>query len=292
MKLLSTVLSSLRAGILLILLFLSASVQAQLRGDSFAEAKAKGSATVTFSYIETPGFAMNQAGKVSGFCVEIMNEFAKWLQKEEGIVLNPVYFDKDSKDFAKFMNSIKGSSGGVFGLGNITITEERKNSYNFSPPFITNVAILMTNKSVPNLNSLEDIASGFSGMTLVAVRGTLNERRLLALSEKYYPGVNVKYVASIPEALQEVAHNEKAFTELDFTYYLEALSKRMPVKRHPVGDEDSEKFGIIMPKNSDWAPVMARFMNSGFVGSTEYRKLIVDHMGPHALKLLDAVSNN
>ena len=291
MKLLSISLGYLKASTLLILLFLSAGTQAQqLKGDSFAEAKAKGSATVTFSYIETPGFAINKGGQVSGFCVEIMNEFAKWLQKEEGIVLNPVYFHKDAQDFARFMNNIKGSSGGVFGLGNITITEERKKVYHFSPPFITNVAILMTNKNVPNLSSLEDIGNGFSGMTLVTVRGTLNEMRLMALAKKHYPGVKVKYVASNTEALQEIARNDKAFTDLDFTYYLEALNKRMPVKRHPVGDEDSEKFGLIMPRNSDWVPVVARFMNSGFVGSTQYRKLIVDHMGPHALKLLDAVS--
>lgn len=291
MKLLSASLFFCRAALLLVLLCLSANVQAQqLKGDSFAEAKAKGSATVTFSYIETPGFAMNSGGKVSGFCVEIMNEFAKWLQQEEGITLNPVYSDRDAQDFAKFMTNIKSSTGGVFGLGNITITEERKKVYHFSPPFITNVAILMTNKNVANLSSLEGMANGFSGMTMVTVRGTLNEERLMAMTKKYYPGVTVKYVASNTEALQEIARNDKAFTDLDFTYYLDALNKRMPVKRHPVGDENSEKFGIIMPKDNDWAPVLARFMNSGFVGSTEYRKMIVDHMGPHALKLLDSVS--
>ena len=291
MKLLYNSLSFFKASALLTLLFLSAGAQAQqLKGDSFAEAKAKGSANVTFSYVETPGFAINKGGQVSGFCVEIMNEFARWLQKEEGIVLNPVYSDKDAQDFARFMNNIKGASGGVFGLGNITITEERKKVYHFSPPFITNIAILMTNKSVPNLSSLEEMANGFAGMTLVTAKGTLNEKRLLKLRDRYYPGAKIKYVATSNEVLRELSQNEKAFSSLDFTYYLEALGNRVPVKRHPVGDEDSEKFGLILPKNSDWAPVLARFMNSGFVGSTEYRKMIVDHMGPHALKLLDAVS--
>lgn len=274
------------------LVFDGFNASAQLKGDSFAEAKAKGVANVTFAFVETPGFAVQDGANVSGFCVDIMNEFSKWLKTEEGIELKPVYYDKNAQDFAGFMNTVKGSSGGVFGLGNITITEERKGTYHFSPPFISNIAILLTHKSVQNLSSLEDIAVGFRGMTMVTAKGSLNEKRLLSMRDTYFPDVPVKYLASNGEVLQEVARNEKAFTDLDFTYYLTALKQRMPVKRHPVGDETSEDFGIIMPKNSDWSPVVARFMESGFMESTEYRKMIADNLGQHALKLLDAVSAN
>lgn len=290
MKLLFTHVTSVKIIFLLVLVFMQDVVYAQLSGDSFAEAKAKGIANVTFSYVETPGFAGKEGGQVSGFCVDLMNEFAKWLQQEEGIELKPVYVDKDARNFSQFMDGVKMSSKGVFGLGNITITDERKKTYNFSPPFITNVAILMTNKGVINLQSLESISTDFKGMTLVAVQGTLNEKRLMKIKEDYFPQVEVKHVGSFGEVLDELAVNDMAFSDLDFTYYLSALKQRMPVKRHPVGDETSEDFGIIMPKNSDWGPVMARFMNSGFTESSEYRRMIADHLGQHALKLLDAVS--
>lgn len=290
MKLLFTRIGPAKLCFLLGLFFVQSTVYAQLSGDSFAEAKAKGVANVTFSYVETPGFAGVEGGQVSGFCVDLMNEFAKWLRQEEGIELKPVYFDKDAKNFSQFMEGVKMSSRGVFGLGNITITEERKSTYNFSPPFISNVAILMTNKGVVNLQSLEAIATDFSGMTMVAVEGTLNEKRLMKIKEDYFPQVEVRHVGSFGEVLDELAVNDKAFSDLDFTFYLSALKQRMPVKRHPVGDETSEDFGIVMPKDSDWAPVMARFMNSGFTESSEYRRMIADHLGQHALKLLDAVS--
>lgn len=263
---------------------------AQLKGDSFAEAKAKGTANIMFTYVETPGFAAKEGAQVGGFCIELMNEFGKWLKKEEGIELKPVYHDRDSRDFIRFMNGMKKSSGGVFGLGTFTITEERKNTYTFSPPYITNVAVLITNKNVPNLRSMEEIPTAFKEMTIVTVKGSLNEKRLLQIKENYFPQAQVKYVGSFGEVLDELATNEKAFTELDFTFYIDALKQRMPVKRHPVGDEATEGMGIIMPKNSDWGLVMDRFMNSGFMGSTEYRKMIADHLGQHALKLLDAVS--
>ncbi len=286
-----TTLSNLLASILLLgLVFEGFNANAQLKGDSYAEAKAKGNANVMFTFVETPGFAAKQGTEVKGFCVEIMNEFGKWLQKEEGITMNPVFYDRDSKDFRKFMDGVKVADGGVFGLGNITITEERKGVYNFSPPYITNIAILLTNKSVTSLQSLETIGSEFQGMTLVTAEGTLNAKRLMKIKDQYFPDVQIKYVPSSTDVLNELAVNEKAFSSLDFTYYLSSLQHRMPVKRHPVGDETSEDFGIVMPKNSDWAPVMARFMNGGFTESTEYRRLIADHLGQHALRLLDAVS--
>lgn len=290
MKLLFTRIGSAKIYFSLVLFFMQGGVYAQLSGDSFAQAKAKGVANVTFSFVETPGFVAREGGMVKGFCVDIMDAFAEWLKQEEGIELKPSFFDKDSRDFNQFMEGVKMSSGGVFGLGNVTITEERKNTYSFSPPYITNIAILMTNKGVVNLQSLEGIGTDFSGMTLVTAKGTLNEKRMLAITNKYYPEVAIKYVPTSNDVLQEIAQNDKAFTSLDFTYYLSALKHRMPVKRHPIGDEDSEAFGIIMPKNSDWGPVMARFINSGFTESTEYRKLIADNLGQHALKLLDAVS--
>lgn len=268
------------------------SAQAQLQGTSFSEAKATGTAEVVFTYVETPGFVAKEGTEVQGFCVDLMGEFAKWLQKEEGIELKSVFNDKNSKNFPLLMGELKSARGGVFGLGTFTITQERKNSYAFSPPFISNITILMTNKNVQNLNSLEGISTGFNGMTMVTVKGSLHEERLLKIKKDYYPQVEVKYVGSFNDVLQELVQNEKAFTELDFTYYLASLKSRIPVKRHPVGDGTAEEFGIIMPKNSDWAPVMARFMESGFMESTEYRKMIADHLGQHALKLLDSVSAN
>lgn len=268
----------------------SLNVNAQLTGDTFAQAKAKGTANVVFTYVETPGFATKEGAKVEGFCIDLMHEFGKWLKTEEGIELKPAYDERDAKDFTRFMNGMKKSSGGVFGLGTFTITEERKNSYAFSPPFITNVAVLMTHKNVPNLQSLSTISTGFKGMTMVTVKGSQNEKDLLIIKEKHFPQVPIKYVGSFSEVLSEVSTNEKAFTQLDFTFYLTALKEKMPLKRHPAGDEASENIGIIMPKNSDWAPVVERFFASGFKGSTAYRTLISKHLGPHALKLLDSVA--
>ena len=265
---------------------------AQLKGDTYAQAKASKSANVTFTYIETPGFTeKNKAGNMSGFCVDLMSAFANWLKQEEGITLNVSYDHTSSTDFKKFMNSVRVSQGGVFGLGNVTITEERKQQYNFSQPFITNVAILVTHKNVPTLENISQIGTTFAGMKAVSVKATLNEQRLNNIKKKYMPELTYQYVPSSVAALNAVAKDPSLFANLDFTYYLEALKQGMPIKRHPAGDESSEHFGIVMPKNSDWSAAMDRFMASGFVGGTEYRQMVARNLGGNALKLLDAVAS-
>jgi len=67
------------------------------------------------------------------------------------------------------------------------------------------------------------------------------------------------------EILDSVTGDSNGFGFVDIHYYLQYLNKGKPVKRHPAGDEGGDEFGIIMPKNSDWAPVLAEFFNSGFL---------------------------
>lgn len=276
---------------LLAVLVIRPAAYAQLKGDTFAEAKAKGVANVTFSYIDTPGFAELKDGKGTGLCVDLMNSFAKWLKENEGIELKPVHNGKNSQNFAQFMDQVKAAQGGVFGLGNITISEERKKVYNFSPAFITNFALLVTHKDAPNLQSLEQISTTFAGMQAVTVPKTLNEQWINNLKVKHYPKLQIKHVNTSGDMVEALVSNPKSFANIDFNWYLMAVQKGLPLKRHPASDESTESFGIIMPKNSDWSPVIARFLTETYKSSPEYRKILSDNLGPNALKLLDAIAS-
>lgn len=275
---------------LVLLLLSGTAAKAQLKGDSFAEAKAKGVAQVTFSYIETPGFSEFQGGQGKGLCVDIMTAFAKWLKENEGIELKAQHHGKDAQNFSSFMNNMKAAQGGVFGLGNITISEERKKVYNFSPAFITNFSMLITHKDAPNLQDVSQISTAFAGMQAVTVPKTLNEQWVENLKAKHYPALQIKRVNTSGEMVDFLVKNPQAFANIDFTYYLMAIQKGLPLKRHPASDESTETFGIIMPKNSDWSPVMARFLTESYKTSSEYRKMLSDNLGPNALKLLDAIA--
>ncbi|MDN5204009.1 transporter substrate-binding domain-containing protein [Fulvivirgaceae bacterium BMA10] len=265
----------------------------QFSGDNWVDVKSKKSGEIVMTYVETPGFASrNNTGQIEGICVDIMEKFVEHIGKEHKVNLKLILKSLSKpEDFKLFMNVVKGSKGGVFGLGNISITEQRKKSYRFSPPFMSNVTILLTHTSVPTLEKMELIGEVFEGMNAYAVKGTTNEQKVIEIKNKYLPNLKIQHLNSSKDALAKIVTDKNSFTNVDFTYYLAVLKQRMPIKRHPAGDMLTDEFGIIMPKNNDWEPLLSDFFND-FIGGPTYKKIVVRHLGQNALKLLDAISSN
>lgn len=272
----------------LTILTVANTAHAQYSGDTWASVKSSGSGTIALAYVETPGFVYKDAsGNLTGICVDIMTDFIKYVNTNTGVNLTAKYVG-DGSSFSGMYNKVKASSGGVFGLGNITITQARKSEVKFSPSFITNFAILITPHAVPTLASLSSISTTFAGFTAYTAKGTLNEKRINDIKGKYYPGLKVSYVPSSPDALDKILTDLKSFTYLDLAFYLDAIQRGKSVKRHPVGDKSSEEFGFIMPSNSDWQPLMDEFFsaNGGYTNSAAYRKILEKHLGRTGVKLL------
>lgn len=260
----------------------------QYSGDTYAAAKAKGNANWVFTYSNSPGFATkNASGQMTGICVDLMNEFKKYVEEKKGIKIAVKYQAKDATNFTLFLDEVKKSKGGVFGLSNTTITDARKKTYKFSPPYITNIGMILSNNAVPTLTKLEDISTKFAGKSAVTIKNSTNEKRLLEIKSKYYPKMRIEYVSSFSEIMDIIAKNPSKFTNIDFTYYFDAVKNRKPIKRHPGGDDPTEQFGIIMPLSNDWAPLLEEFMNAGFVGGMNYKKIISKNLGQGAMKFFN-----
>lgn len=262
----------------------------QVTGDTFEQVKSKGSGVVAVTYVETPGFIYkDQTGRLTGVCIDIMQDFVNYVESEYGARVN-LRFVGSGNSFKTMYDGVKFGKNGVIGLGNVTITDARKREIEFSPPFIKNFAILISQSSVPTLTDMSKIATTFDGMKAYTARGTLNERRIMEIKTKHYPALEVQYAASSPETLAKILNDPKSFSYLDVAFYLSALKDKQPVKRHEIGDQGSEEFGFVMPKNSDWAPIMQEFFEAdgGYTNSSAYKKILVNHLGINAVKLLDS----
>lgn len=276
--------------ILNLLFFVSTHSNAQLKGSTFEQAKTSKQATIIYTFSKTPGFIyLVSGGQYAGICVDMMKSFEKYVKDEHGIIITSKFQLATGDNFTRMLASVKSSSGGVFGLGNITITESRKRMYNFSPPFINNISLLVTNKSVTTLNKMEDMAAVFNGMTAYTVKGSTNEIEFYRWKKAYFPAMKITHVGSFTEAVNKVASDPKAFTNVDYTYYLDAVKEKRPVKRHVAGFSSSEEFGIIMPKSNDWEPILAEFLNGGFLDSADFKTIIRKHLGERAIKVLESV---
>jgi putative glutamine transport system substrate-binding protein len=257
-------------------------------GDSWAQAKAKGEGELVLAYVESPGMVYkDNSGKLTGICVDIMADFVKYVNDKKKVKLN-TKFAGDGESFKVMYDNVKNSKNGVIGLGNVTITDERKRELKFGPPFFTNLTFLLTQKDVPTLGKLDEIKTAFAGLTSYTAKGTLSEKKTLDLKQKHFPDMKIVYTASSQETYEKVVADPKGFAYLELAYYLESVQQRKPLKRHAVGDKASDKFGFIMPVTSDWQPVLDEFFKAdgGYTNSAAYKKILSKHLGEIGLKLL------
>jgi putative glutamine transport system substrate-binding protein len=257
---------------------------AQPKGDTYASAKESKKATWSLLYSDSPGLATINGGKPEGLCFDLMVEFASYVKTKSGIEVSLKYPTEEANDFDLYLKNVKDGKGGVFGLSNTTITAERKKSYKFSPPFMKNVSMLLSNSSVTQLNDLNTITTTFAQLKGITVKGTINEGRILALKKKYFPAMEIESVSSFSEAIDRISTDSKTFTCTDVTYFMKAIQAGKKIKRHPAGDEEGEEFGVLMPLSNDWSPLFTEFMNSGFSTSEKYHNIMVKHLGQSILK--------
>lgn len=245
-------------------------------------------AQISLLYVHAPGFiADNPAGEPEGILVTLMEDFANYVKQMHGIRIQYQYHHVAENSFSQLLELTKTGTGGTMALSNTTITPARTASFDFSKPFISNIPILISHPSVPELNSLSDIGNQWAGKELLLMRGSVQEKLLTDIATEYGGDFQHRYVTNEVDIIEQVSTNPNAISSLDFMFFAGALKNKVRLKRHPVGDGEREFFGIAMPKGNDWTAVINSFLSSGYLSSTQYRKLVTEQLGSHSLSLLN-----
>ncbi|MCC5825615.1 transporter substrate-binding domain-containing protein [Alkalimonas sp.] len=258
----------------------------QDRGDSFQLAQQQGRANLTVLYVPAEGFAYTNAdGELTGVSVEIMRDFARWAERHHRIQLQ-LNFEAET-NWQHFYQRVMQAEGGVFGLGNVTITEARKQELQFSPPYMNNVAALITHQDIAELEDWADFSSQFAELEPLAFSGTLHEVRIRRIRDNYQPDLAIQRVTSNPDLLELVASGA-FYSYVDAYNYWRARQAGMPLRDHPLAAETDETFGFIMPLNSDWTQFMQAFFaaEGGYRNSASYRQIMQQHLGQELAELL------
>ncbi|HEY8937239.1 MAG TPA: transporter substrate-binding domain-containing protein [Cyclobacteriaceae bacterium] len=265
------------------LVCLSLSAQ-KYQGDSWATVKASGKGTLTIVYYKQPGLIYSENGKMKGVCVEIISDFAEFVEQKYGKKLDVKYAGEETA-FTDFLKTVQDTKD-ILGVTNVTITEERKKIFKFTPPFLSNPPILLTHKNAPNVTAYGDINLLLKGYTAEIIGGSTHVKRIEQLKKQYAPGLTVEYVENGPGILRDIAANPKVFTILDFTEYVDAVRKNLPVKRQNLDLGNMEDLAYIMAKRSDWDEPWNAFLTSSYRMSSRYRKIVVDNLGATFLAVI------
>ena len=268
------------------LLLCATPVLAQFSGDTFEEAQEQGEAEITAHYLEEDAFAYYEGGELQGIHHDIFERFVSWAEQEYGIDIT-VNWEGEAESFSRFYSNVEESDGGVFGLGTVTILEERRQEVQFTPPYIVNIAVLATHETVPEVDSWDEATEQLNNLTGISIPGTTLETRMEYLQDNYLPDLEFVDVASQHEAMEQIDQNPDQFTYVDLAVYW-PLREVLDLQRHEFADEPGEEFGYIMPLDSDWQEPITRFftLGSGFETTSSYRNIIMEHLGEEVHQML------
>jgi ABC-type amino acid transport substrate-binding protein len=268
-----------------LLIFTLSNGYSQINGKSWKEIKSAGEGTITCVYYQTPGLVFEENGKMQGVCVDIMNEFKNFVNDKYKVNIS-FDFEKKIPVFTDFINTVKNSKD-IMGVCNTSITTERKQYLSFSPAYMNNPSVLLSNQNAETLRDFSKMEQNFEGYKAVIIKGSTHEKYLKKIANEYYPNLTIEYVNSGSEVNAKLRSNSKYFTLIDFTEYFDAVRKKMDVTRHPVPlDELEDQLGFIFPKGSDWQNVWEEFLTPAFKESVTYKKIVADNLGTAFVNLI------
>lgn len=267
------------------LLLATACLGQKYTGDSWAKVKASGG-TLTVIYYEQPGLIYKDAttGKMKGVCADILDDFVKFVQEKYGKKLEINYAGQEQV-FPNFL-SITQSTANILGVTNVTITEERKKILKFTPSFMTNPVVMLTHKDAPTISSVAEIGTTMKDYSAKVISGSTHVKVIEKIKKENVPSLKVAYANSGGEILKELSGGPKFFTVLDFTEYIDATRRQLPVKRQSINFGGAEELAFIMAKQTDWDQPWNEFMTMDYKKGVRYRKIIVDNLGANFLGIL------
>ncbi|HEY1201048.1 MAG TPA: histidine kinase [Niastella sp.] len=231
-------------------------------GDSWQEvfANKKGTVTALYDDIE-PFIYQNREGVLEGVEYEIMESLKPYLKKKYGIDLTIQW--KRAGSFSNIYNTVRTTrQHGVFGWSYYSITPERRKEVQFSPPYMPDLNVLVTNNREPMYATSQEFTVKLKDMNAYIMPNTTMEQDVQSLKEHFNPSLPVKKVDLDYDVLRLVAGDNNGFGYVPLSIYIIALQKGIKVKRQNVLSSRREGFAGVMPLQSDWKPILDEYFMS------------------------------
>lgn len=255
------------------------------QGDSWATVKSNGSGVLTVVYSEQFGLVFkDKDGKVKGVCVDILSDFAKYIKEKHGKDLTIKYAGVIPV-FSEFLSTAQNTPN-ILGVTNTTITDDRKKILKFSPPYMSNRQVMLTNNKAPSLTSLKELPTKFPDFTAQVIAGSTHVQYIEKVKAEYMPSLKVSQEVSGPIIINNLVNNPKLFTIIDFTEFVEVVHRKLPIKRQMVDVGIVEELGFIMSKQTDWDIPLKEFLTTEYRNSVGYRKIISENLGATFMSLV------
>lgn len=231
-------------------------------GESWQTVRTRGHGTVTALWDEIEPFIYTaRDGHLQGVEFEIMESLRGYVKKKYNVDLQIEW--KKAGSFDSIYHKVKGSTvPGVFGWSYYSITTERMKEVDFTPPYMPDVNVLVTNNREPMYATPQEFTSRLREMTAYTQPNTTMEEDVNLLKKNFFKSLPVVNVTMDYDVLRGIEANERSFGYVPLSIYIVALQKGIKVKRQLVLASNRQGFAAVMPKGSDWKPLVDEYFSS------------------------------
>ena len=235
----------------------------RVKTSSWEEVKRNKTGAITALWYDIEPFIYRDGkGGIIGVEYELMKGFKPFLKRKYKVDVDVNWVD--AKAFENIYPYIKNSKEkGLFGLSFYSITDERKKEVKFSPPYMPDLNIVVTNNNLPVYSRDRDFIKDLKKMRAYTMEHTTMEQDLLALKQNFFPQLPMYNQVDDYEVLKQISTYKNAFGYVPVSIYVVALQRGIKVNRQRVLSTRREGFAAIYTKESDWdEPVNAYFESS------------------------------
>lgn len=236
-------------------------------------------------YFENSPFSYSEGSSLKGIEIDILNEYVAWLKLKKNRSLQVAY--KGYTDFEVFLTNVKIADKNSFGLGTLTINQERKKELDFTSPVLKNVAFCITNGHAPDVKvkTKTELLKVFGNMTAITIPNSSLNGYVLEIKKLYVPELKISYQANPQKILDEISKNVLQFGYVDavsFWVYLKKNPGRF-LKMQKALSQSKEELGFVLPKGSEHTQLFNEFFDApgGFKFSKQYRNILEKHLGSY-----------
>ncbi|MDX1629099.1 MAG: ATP-binding protein, partial [Fulvivirga sp.] len=258
---------------------------------SWEQAKKQKEATLNCYWFDSKPFIYhNTENELTGLEYDLINEFAKFVNDTYNVNLKTNWIEVPT--FRGIYDTIKSTTRpNTLAIASFSITDARREDFQFSPPHLPNISVIVSSLNLPVTYSESALDSIINKLTAVTVPGTTLEDQLQDLKEAKDLDYNFKYVATVENILNTIDQNDNYFGYIELYTYLSALDNHKKIQRQHPYSLIKEGIGFALPKDSDWIEPLKSFINQPEF-TTIRNKAIARHFGPEIPYFINSLTSD
>ncbi len=216
---------------------------------------------IVYYYENKPFIYTNEDDQLVGVEYDLLVQFKNYLKQKHNVQIKLVWKRAETTD--AFYEAVGRGDRGSIGVGAVTITDDKKHHFKYSPPYMSDMSVIVSNEQVKNCAGMEDFRAVFGKMEAISIQHSFYDTYLAQLQKIILPNMKTRYVRNNDEIIAAIVNSSNTFGYMQLPSYLLALKNGDKIKRQKLFVQSNETgYGFVLPAKTAWDEPLKEFFNN------------------------------